>query len=158
METIKKLLDDVKKAKGVESDYALAKALDLQRGHICDYYKGKRHPNEFACLRIAKAMSRDYSEISAIVRMEAEKDETRREEWRSYFKSIGGMAASVMLAVLAAVTLFVTTPGNALANQGVKTDISTNYKLCVLFRQIRRRILAVLHRLSSAFVRPGFAG
>ena len=118
METIKKLLDDVKKAKGVESDYALAKSLDINKARISAYYAGKEVPNEIACLRIAKALGRNYAEISAMVRMEAEKDNARREEWRNYFKSIGRMADSVMLTVLAVVTFFVTPEVQAQERQG----------------------------------------
>lgn len=55
METVVQLLDEIKQRKNIATDYALAKALDLPRGHICNYYKGNRFPNEFACLQIAKA-------------------------------------------------------------------------------------------------------
>ena len=158
MKTIKEILDETKKAQGVESDYALAKLLGLPTQRISDYYKGHRVPDEFACLRIAEALGKDYAEISAAVRIEAEKDENRKEAWRRYYKSIGGVAASFMLAVLAAVTLFVTTPSNALANQGVTAESSTDYKLCVLRRRVRGLVLAVLHRLATAFPRPGFVG
>lgn len=34
MENVKTLLDAVKAAKGIESDYALAKALDLSKQHV----------------------------------------------------------------------------------------------------------------------------
>lgn len=77
MKTIKELLNAAKAAKGVDSDYALAKALNLPTQRISDYSKGTRTPDEFACLQIAQALGRSYEEISAIVRIEAEKDESR---------------------------------------------------------------------------------
>ena len=84
----KTLLDGIKAKHEIKSDYALAKKLSLPSGHICDYYQGKRTPNEFACLQIARALGKDYAEISAIVRIEAERDESRREEWIKFFRSL----------------------------------------------------------------------
>ena len=101
METTKSLLDEVKVRKDVQTDYALAKELSLHRGLISDYYSGKRTPNEFACLQIAEALGRCYEEIQAIVRIEAEKDETRREAWKRYYKSIVSLAAMPSMAEMA---------------------------------------------------------
>lgn len=58
MEKIKQLLEDVKVAKGITSDYALAKSLDLPKQRISDYYKGNTTPDVFACLKIAEALGR----------------------------------------------------------------------------------------------------
>jgi len=46
MKTIPELLDAVKAAKGIESDYALAKVLDLTKQQISTYYKRKVIPSE----------------------------------------------------------------------------------------------------------------
>lgn len=133
METIKSLLDAAKEAKGVETPYALAKELGLTKQQVSDYYKGKVVASEFACLRIAKALGRNYEEIQAIVRIEAEKDETRREVWREYLKRLGGYAASIMLSLLTGllfVTFIVTTTPPAHANTGLQKSsftINTNY-------------------------------
>lgn len=108
METIKSLLDQAKAAKGVESEYALAKALELTKQQVSEYYKGKVIPSEFACLQIAKALGRNYEEIQAIVRIEAEKDEKRRDAWKEFYKKLGGIAAGFILAILVAVTNFLT--------------------------------------------------
>ena len=127
METIRSLLDDAKKAKGVESHYALAKALELPTQRISDYYNGtgSKVPDEFACLQIAKALGRSYEEVSAIVRIEAEKDETRREVWREHLKRLGGYAAGIiplLLAGLLFVTFIVTYPVQSLAATGFKAS------------------------------------
>ena len=158
MENVKKLLDEVKKAKGITSDYALAKALNLPKMRISDYYKGKTAPDRCACKKIAASLNKPLDEVIATVEIDREKDEKRREEWRGYLKSIGGMAASFMLAVLTVVTFFVTYPSEALANQRVTAESSTDYKLCAFGYWIRRRVLAVRHMLESAFPRWCFAG
>ena len=118
MENTKKLLDAVKKAKGIESDYALAKALDLPKQRISDYYKGKTSPDKYACMKIAESLSKPLADVIYAVELDAEKDESRKEAWRRYYKSIGGIAASVMLTVLAVVTFFVTPEVQAQERQG----------------------------------------
>ena len=132
METVKTLLDAVKHANGITSDYGLAKLLELPKQRVSAYYSGKEVPNEFICLQIARALGRDYAEVQAAVRIEAEKDDTRREAWREYFKSIAGYATSVFAAVGLTVILFVTAPGNACATSNAYDSAiseNTNYAL-----------------------------
>lgn len=112
MGNVKKLLDDVKHVTGVESDYALAKKLGVSKQSVSEYYSGKNVPNEFACLQIAESLGKPLETVIAAVRVEAEKDETRRSAWEKYYKRVGGMAAAVFLAVLLTVT-FKVTPADA---------------------------------------------
>lgn len=108
MENVKKLLDAVKQREGIETDYGLAKTLDLPTQRISDYYKGRRTPDEFACLQIAQALGKPLAEVIAAVKIDTEKDEKRRSAWEKYYKQLGGVAASVIFAVLLNVTLIVT--------------------------------------------------
>lgn len=151
MTKVIELLDAVKKTKGIESAYALAKELGLPTQRISHYYKGSRTPDEFACMQIAKALNVSLDEVMIPVRIEAEKDEKKREAWKDYFKSIGGYAASFVMEILLSVTLIVTTTKNAEANQYVKNSILQEYKLCVYLSQIRIRVLAAWHALSTYF-------
>ena len=100
METIKSLLDAVKEKNGMTSDQALASALDVRRQRVYDYYKGIRTPDNFVCKRIADLLGKPLAEVIAIVELDAEKDEVRREAWRDYYKSIGGIAASVLMGLI----------------------------------------------------------
>lgn len=148
------LLNEVKAKKGVTTDYALAKVLELPRGHICDYYKGNRFPNEFACLAIEEATGRSYEEVSAIVRIEAEKDENRRKVWKDYLKRIGGMAASIALLFFLSVTLIVTsTPAEASNGKASKAE---HFVLCKILRILRRVSASVWNTLTSAFPHYGY--
>lgn len=108
MENVKKLLDEIKDRSGIKTDYALAKLLEIPRPRIHDYYKGKRSPDEFACLQIAQALGKPLAEVIAAVKIDTEKDEKRRSAWEKYYKQLGGVAASVVFAVLLNVTLIVT--------------------------------------------------
>lgn len=97
MENITKLLDETKRVLNVDSDYALAKALELPTQRISDYYKGTRAPDEFACLKIAEALGKPLDTIIATVKASSEKDGKRREAWENYMKRLGGLAASVLV-------------------------------------------------------------
>lgn len=151
MTKVIELLEAVKAAKNVQTDYALAKVLDLPTQRISDYMKGERAPDEFACLQIAKALGESYEVITALVKMETEKDEGRRNAWREYYKSIGGIAASVLCALAVVVTMVFSFPQNALANQSLAQQDFTSYKLCAYCRRVRTRVLAVWNKLTNAF-------
>ena len=111
MENVKKLLDEVKQRNGIETDYALAKLLELPRPRIHDYYKGKTTPDEFACLQIANALNIPLNHVIAAVKVDTEKNEKRRSVWEKYYKQVGGIAASLFVAVLLNVTFKVTSTG-----------------------------------------------
>ena len=154
METIKSLLDDAKVATKTDSDYGLAKALGIHKARISAYYSGKETPNEFICLKIAQALERSYEEVSAIVRIEAEKDENRRNVWKDYLKRIGGIAASIALLFFLGVTLIVTsTPAEASDGKGSEAE---HFVLCKLLRILRKVAVFVRHTISNAFPRYGY--
>lgn len=159
MTTTKDLLDAVKQTAGIESDYALAKELGVYKQLISSFYKGTRKPDNAMCLEIAKRIGQPLEQVITVVEMDAEKDDNRRELWKKYYKSIGGIAASIMLIGLALVTFIVTVPSVA-AKESTTYDVSipsnTNY---ALFRhKIRAAVLAVWNTLASAFLRPCFSG
>lgn len=157
METIKSLLDQAKAAKGVESEYALAKALELTKQQVSEYYKGKVIPSEFACLQIAKALGRNYEEIKAIVRIEAEKDEKRRDAWKEFYKKLGGIAAGFVMAIFMTVTFFLT-PTPAQAAPVLETQAG-QFVLCKLFERLAlkaRRKKAQLLRLAQMLKKANF--
>jgi transcriptional regulator with XRE-family HTH domain len=159
MENIKRLLDEVKKAKGIESDYALAKALSLPKQRISDYYKGKTSPDAYACLQISKALGRSRDEIDSLVQMESEKDEVRREVWAQYYKSIQRIAAAVIMTFAFFATLIVADDAKAANNTtAYDVQIPSNTNYAFIGRYLRGLVLAVRHMLSSAFPRFCFSG
>lgn len=81
---ISELLDQAKKATGVASDYKLAQVLDIPRERLSDYRKGKRVPDDYACMRLAMALHKDPLEVLAQVRAISEKSDERRAFWRSF--------------------------------------------------------------------------
>lgn len=149
MENIKELLDAVKHAKGVATDYALAKSLDLPRARICDYYKGNRVPDEFACLKIAEALGQPLDTIIARVKAATEKDEKRREVWENYMKRLGGFAASFALAVLLGVTMLVTSHP-AEASPLLAFERFAGYAICIMLSiALASQVQTVLRRVGQ---------
>jgi len=154
MENIRKLLDAVLVAKGLSNKSDLAKELDVNKARISAYYSGKETPTEFVCLKIAEATGRSYEEVSAIVRIEAEKDENRRKVWKDYLKRIGGIAACIMLFFLA-VNLKVT-PTTLQASNG-KDSAAQYFVLCKLSSLFKTVAAIVQRALSIAFPRFCYA-
>lgn len=120
------LLEAVKAAKGIETKYGLAKYLGIPTQRISDYYNAKTYPDNDACLKIASALNKNLTEVIALVQMDSAKSEERREAWKEYYKSIGGIAAGYALIIFFAVTSIVT-PTPALASTGAKADLNDLY-------------------------------
>lgn len=159
MTKVIELLEAIKAKNDVKTDYALAKLLDLPTQRISDYLKGTRTPDEYACLQIATALGKTLDEVTAAIRMEAEKDEKRRNAWRNYYKSIGGIAASIMIFVFSFVTLIITTTPPALAQSATYDYASVNNTNYATFRRkFRAAVLAVWHRFRIGFGNACFAG
>lgn len=150
MDNVRKLLDECKKKAGVESDYALAKTLELPSPRICDYYKGRRAPDEFACLRISEVLGKPLDVVITAVKLDTEKDEKRRLAWERHFRSIGQIAASFMLCAFAFVTLIVTEPAQAQENRGFECCKTVGIQI---IRSHRRHFAAPIS--ASSFAPPG---
>lgn len=111
---IAELLDRAKHDAGIESDYALAKALGIHKARVSAYYSGKEAPNEWACLRISEITGIPLDTVIATVKAASEKDVERRAVWENYMKRLGGLAASVLITLCVTVTMLVTsTPSEA---------------------------------------------
>ncbi len=131
MDNVQKLLDEVKRIKGIKSDYALAKSLELPTQRISDYYKTKTMPDDYACMKIAEALEKPLAEVIAIVRIEVEKDEKRREAWRKYYKSLGSVAASIIMTIAFMATMIVTSKNAEAEIYKEKTNAS-HCLICIM--------------------------
>lgn len=106
---IENLLDQTKHALSIKTDGQLARALGVSKQSVSDYYNGHRAPDDYACLKISEALDKPLDTIIATVKAATEKDETRREAWENYMKRLGGIAASIVFALLLGVLSIVTT-------------------------------------------------
>lgn len=80
---ISKVLDDAKAALNVDTDYKLAKRLEISNGYIAQWRKGTRIPDAYACARLAEILGIDPFELLAQVEAATEKNEARRTYWRA---------------------------------------------------------------------------
>lgn len=96
---ISELLDEAKIKNGWDSDYRLAKSLDISKQDVSAYRASKKFPDEYACVRLAQAVGRDPLEIIKDVQLLAEKSDKRRAFWRS-FHTFGRRGTTGLLLVL----------------------------------------------------------
>lgn len=95
---VTKVIDEAKERLGVESDYALAKKLEINQARISQYRKGKESLDAYACARLAEVLKMDPFELLAQVEAETEKNETRRTYWKKVAERMAaGTAASFFI-------------------------------------------------------------
>lgn len=80
---ISKVLDDAKATLNVDTDYKLAKRLEISNGYIAQWRKGTRIPDAYACAWLAEILGIDPFELLAQVEAATEKNEARRTYWRA---------------------------------------------------------------------------
>lgn len=97
--TIIELLDKAKTRANLSSDYALAKALGIDRGIVSRWRKGKEHPSNEAAVQLATLAGLDEMQVIAEIEMRTANTEKKREFWKSYLES-RGVAASLGMIVL----------------------------------------------------------
>lgn len=102
---LQEMIAVAKKKAGTESDNGLAIALGINRASVCDWKKGRSHPDSFAMARIAEITGLPVEKVMAIVELEKEKNVERRKYW----KKVGGIAAAVVLSSALAPTATVLT-------------------------------------------------
>lgn len=124
---VAKYLDDCKKKLGISSTYALAKKWDISEVVLSRYYSGGREPEDFACFKIAETLELDPAFVIAQIKSETEKNEKKR----NYFRSFGGAWKKVAVVIALAVGLSSTclTGLNMSGNTGIWGN---------LFKRLRR--------------------
>lgn len=96
----KELLLQCKIKLGLQSDYKLAQALEIERQRISDYMNGKKHPDTYAIVRIAECLKLDPLELIAEYGMATAKRAQEVEFWRGFLGRVGKRTAGYMLALV----------------------------------------------------------
>ena len=104
-------LDKCKEKLGISSTYALAKAMGVDERVLSNYKKGRVIINDFVCFRIAQILELDPAYVIADIKSGTEKDEVRRE----FFKSFVGSAKKItrLLIVVLSLNSFINTQEGA---------------------------------------------
>ena len=118
MRTVNELLDQVRANAGIQSDYRLAKTLNLTANTIANYRHGRSRPDDLVLSKLAElgGIPADQVELLAVT-LQAERastDEARALWQRIAARLQAGAVHGWLLACLVALG-FITTPPNAVA-------------------------------------------
>lgn len=94
------LLDAAKQRLLLKSDYALAKAIDINKGWIPAIRRGERAVPLDVAYRLAITLERDPAQVIAELEAEREKNERRAAFWRSFLSraaQLAGVACTLAL-------------------------------------------------------------
>jgi transcriptional regulator with XRE-family HTH domain len=108
-----RLLDETKKALGIESDYALAKYLDLSQQAISKLRRGIVMSNTTA-LKVAEILDRDLAKVIALLELERGSND---QLWKRFLD-----AAVVATFMIGAASFFMLPPSANAAGWGVAGD------------------------------------
>lgn len=116
-------LDAAKARLNLESDYALAKALDCLPNHVSEVRSGKRHVPLDVAFRLAITLEMDPAQVVADLEEQREKNAKRRGFWRS-FRSHAACVALALACMLGA--LHSATSGSGQGARGGAFRLRTN--------------------------------
>lgn len=102
MNAIDRLLGEAKTKTGIKSDNALALEIGITRQVMSMARHGKTSFGAYTRQRLADLTERKVEEINALIEMETETDETKKEYWKNFYKRLGGVAASFSIFALLA--------------------------------------------------------
>ena len=116
-------LDKCKEKLMISSSYKLAKHWEIGENLLSNYYAGRNMPDEFMCFKIAEILELDPAYVIASIRAESEKNEKKK----NYFKSFNSASRKVATSTaLVAVLSFFCLIG--LSVGGVKTAQAVFFK------------------------------
>lgn len=114
MNITSEFLDKCKEKLGKSTAYQLAKYWDVSEQNLSRYYNGESVPDEFMCFKIAETLEVDPAFVIAKIRAESEKNEKKRD----YFRSFGGTSRKAAASIIMALALSFTWLGGLTANGG----------------------------------------
>lgn len=117
MHTTAQLLDLVKAAHGLTSDYKLAQVLGVSKANISNYRNGHRHPETEVCLRIAELAKLDPDVVVCSVQAERSTTEISRSHWASIAARLA-TPATALGAILSVAFLGAPAPADAVPIDG----------------------------------------
>jgi len=114
---ISKLLDEVAKQTKTGSDYATAKLLDVPETTVNGWRKFGKCPNEYATLKIAEALGRDYPTLRAEMLAAHAPQESERPKWSAL---AGKLRRCAVMVGLATFSTYLFTGGDSLSTERQK--------------------------------------
>lgn len=142
-------IDRVKVVKGLESDYAVAKALGLSRATVSNYRVRTPTLDEDTALKVAHALDLNPAIVLADQAMERARDAEARSAWGMVLDRLGGVAASILLGGVLVVGMG-GAPDAQAAGRSQNSSDSAGDQLYIVERRKRRRKASWLSGLFAA--------
>ena len=95
MKTSRQWLAEVKAARNIPSDYALAKALRITKSGVSQLQAGKVYLSDDTAVAVAELLDIDPAEVMLSAHFEREKSGPVRAVWEQLFRRLGGAAVVV---------------------------------------------------------------
>lgn len=111
--TINELLDRAKQRANIESDYALAKVLGIERQIISGWRKEKRHPSNEEAIKLATLANLEELQVIGEIEYRTANSEKKKEFWKQFLEHRGYAAT---LGLMALGTSIILTPEPAAAS------------------------------------------
>lgn len=105
MKTTRDYIEAAKASLGIQSDYALAKWLGVSKATASHWKSGRSTVDDYAAVRIAAELKIDPIEVIATANLEREKDEKRREFWRTFCPPASPIAGAFLFALSSTYTM-----------------------------------------------------
>lgn len=151
MHSTHELLEAAKRHSGLATDYKLGMVLGLSNSAVTNYRKGRSHPDDNVGRRLAELAGLDEGYVLACLHAERSKDEESRQAWQRIAKRLEGVAAALVLAILANLGA-VSFDRGALASTGItapsvakmaNSPSYTSWQVCrIAATRLLRRFLA----------------
>lgn len=105
MRTVDTVLDSIKEAKKIGSDYKLAMYLGLGSGNLRNYRHGRSFPDPKACQKLAAALGENPGLLIVEMQAQREKDDETRALWETIALRLQSGFASVQIMAVLAISL-----------------------------------------------------
>lgn len=100
MITTRELLAAVRAAQGIESNYRLARLLDVPEKSVQRWNSGKHTPDDSMAVRLAEMAQLDPAEVLASMHAQRCTDETLRTVWQTVAERTRAAAAAALAVIL----------------------------------------------------------
>ena len=97
--TINELMDKARTRANLQSDYALAKALGIDRSIISQWRKGKKHPSTTEAAQLAALAGLEEMPVIAAIEYQTATTEKKKQFWKCYLEQHGITAGMCMIAL-----------------------------------------------------------
>lgn len=141
MRTTVDLLDAFKTARGIESDYAAAKALGVTKQSVSRYRRGDDTLGPDVALRVAHELRLDPGYVLACMAAERAQSEALRVAWETVAQRLAGAAAALLVAFFATLPASPAAIARAPAGPVSPSDTGAD-RLCIMTNRRRRKSAA----------------